>query len=269
MFIYVSGRKPKFGGLNPTVEIGRGAGMAIASAMGSASRRIWISSPWIGQAYVKLLIEKALAGVDVRVVTTDLPDNDGRALARAADLYGSDELREAGAKVAYWRRRRASSRTAALRDAALLALLAVASALAAGALEAYSQALYLAAVALSAAAVAAAVYRLRTARAAEAELLAAEAELERISRELAISREAIRRNLKALVAPTSTAFVHAKLYIVDDRAWASSANLTDSGMGRNIELVVEVDAAAAERAFEKLWSTLSAELSRPSTRGGP
>jgi hypothetical protein len=40
-------------------------------------------------------------------------------------------------------------------------------------------------------------------------------------------------------------------------------------MERNIELVVEVDAAAAERAFEKLWSTLSAELSRSSTRGGP
>jgi hypothetical protein len=229
VFIYVSGRKPKFGGLNPTVEIGRGAGMAIASAMGSASRRIWISSPWIGQAYVKLLIEKALAGVDVRVVTTDLPDNDGRALARAADLYGSEELREAGAKVAYWRRRRASSRTAALRDAALLALLAVASALAAGALEAYSQALYLAAVALSAAAVAAAVYRLRTARAAEAELLAAEAELERISRELGHLQGGHTQKPEGLGGAHIGRIRTREALHSGRQGVASSANLTDSG----------------------------------------
>ncbi|MGC8582969.1 MAG: phospholipase D-like domain-containing protein [Thermoproteus sp.] len=244
------------------MEIGRGVGRVVASAIGSASRRVWISSPWIGPGYVSMLVDRALAGVDVRVVTMDLPDNAGRDLARAADLYGSDKLREAGAKIAYWRRRHNSSRIAALRDAALLTLLALASVLVAGRLAQYSQLLYLVAATLAAVAAAVAVYRLRASRRAEAELLAAEAEFERLSRELATSREAIRRNLKALVVPPAAAFVHAKLYIVDGKAWASSANLTDSGVEKNVELLVEVDVAEAERAFEQLWSTLAAELSR-------
>ncbi len=35
--------------------------------------------------------------------------------------------------------------------------------------------------------------------------------------------------------------LHAKLYIVDDRAWVGSPNLTESGLFHNIELLIEVD----------------------------
>ncbi len=36
-------------------------------------------------------------------------------------------------------------------------------------------------------------------------------------------------------------FVHAKIYVVDDRAYLSSANLTHAGMHENVEFVVEID----------------------------
>lgn len=246
------------------MEVGRGAGRAIAAAVASASRRIWISSPWIGASYVKVLVDKALAGVDVRVITTDLPDNEGRDLARAADLYGEEELKDAALRVAHWRRRRGSARVAAVRDPLLSFSFALALAYLESVEPRYAWLLLAAAASLAAAGVALAIYRVRALRRIEAQLLAAEAELERINRSLAAAREAIRRGLKALVVPTNVAFVHAKIYIVDDRAWISSANLTDSGVARNIEVIAEVDLAEAARRFEELWATLSAELSRRS-----
>ncbi len=245
------------------VEVGRGVGKIVVAAISSAARRIWISSPWIGAYYARALIEKALAGVDVRVITSDLPDNDGKELARAAEIYGEEELREAALRAAYWRRRKRSASVVAVRDPLLLFLAAVLFAYFSVQEPRYS-ALIAAGIGLAAIGIALALYRVRALREVEQHLLSAEAELERANKSLAIAREIIRRNLKALVVPTQQVFVHAKIYVIDDKAWISSANLTESGMSRNVEVLVEVDPAEAARRFEELWTELSAELSRRS-----
>lgn len=246
------------------MEVGRGVGKIVVAAMSSAARRIWVSSPWIGSSYAKILIEKALAGVDVRVITSDLPDNEGKELGRAADIYGEEELQEAALRAAYWRGRRRSARIAAVRDPLLLFSAVALIAYVLGLEPGYAYVLIAAGVGLAALGVALALYRVKALRKIEPQLLAAEAELERMSKSLAVAREIVRRNLKALVVPTQLAFVHAKIYIVDGRAWVSSANLTDSGVSKNVEVLVEVDPVVAARCFEELWAELSAELSRRS-----
>ncbi|MEZ0248287.1 MAG: hypothetical protein ABWJ97_03340 [Thermoproteus sp.] len=243
------------------MELGRGSAKVIASAIQAAGEKVMISSPWIGRKFVDVLIEKALAGVQVYVITMDLEDNEGRVLARAADYYGEDELRRAGLEVARWRERWRANRIALFRDPLLSFFLSALLVLFSHVFPGYSSLLYVGALGLIAAGVALAIYRARSGRSIKAQLLSAEAELERTTKTVASARESIRRNLRALVIPLDVAFVHAKLYIADRRAWASSANLTESGMNNNIEVVVEVDPSQAESAFMALWSRLAAEVS--------
>ncbi len=53
-------------------------------------------------------------------------------------------------------------------------------------------------------------------------------------------------------------FVHAKLYIVDEKAYMGSANFTKSGMYSNVECLAEMgkdEAEVLESQFKKLWSS--------------
>ena len=54
---------------------GRDAGRIIEPLLRDAQRRIWVSSPYISPEYAALLVEKHRRGVDVRVVTSDAPSN--------------------------------------------------------------------------------------------------------------------------------------------------------------------------------------------------
>ena len=50
-------------------------------------------------------------------------------------------------------------------------------------------------------------------------------------------------------------FLHAKIYVVDGRAYVGSANLTRAALEEsNVEVVCEVDAREAIRRFNELWS---------------
>lgn len=236
--------------------LGRGAGDVIIKAIEGAREKILISSPWISEEYARLLMRKALEGVKVFVMTTDLSDNEGR-IFLSPEKYGEEEERAASYEVARLRFAERHARASAARDSALLAALAVLALAVALYLRLYvSIALPLAAAFVASAALAAAL-RLRRASSIRRQLVAAEAELERLAKRLAVERDKIRRNLSVLVVPSSKAFVHAKLYVVDGRAWAGSANLTKSGMENNYEVLVEVDAGAAEAKFLELWKELS------------
>ncbi|MEL9990405.1 MAG: phospholipase D-like domain-containing protein [Thermoproteus sp.] len=243
------------------MELGRGSAKVIASAIQAANKKILVSSPWIGRKFADILIEKALAGVQIYVITMDLEDNEGRILARAADYYGEEELRRASLEVAHWREKWRANRIALFRDPMLSFFLSALLVLFAHVLPGYSSFFYAGALGLIAVGIVLAIYRARSGRSIKAQLLSAEAELERTGKNVASARESIRRNLKALVVPLNVAFVHAKLYVADGRAWASSANLTESGVNNNIEVVVEVDPSQAESAFMELWSRLAAEVS--------
>ena len=52
----------------------KGAGKEIVEAIENAKKRIWVCSPFISSRYANILVRKALAGVDVKVVTS--PKND-------------------------------------------------------------------------------------------------------------------------------------------------------------------------------------------------
>ncbi|MFB6490165.1 MAG: phospholipase D-like domain-containing protein [Thermoproteus sp. AZ2] len=236
--------------------LGRGAGDVIVKAMEGAKEKILVSSPWIGEEYARLLLGKALEGVKVFVVTTDLPDNEGKAFL-SPEKYGEEEEKAASYEVTRLKFAERRARASAARDTALLAVLAALALAAALYLHLYASIALPLAAALAASAAAAAALRLRSAGSIRRQLLEAEAELERLAKRLAIEREKIRRNLSVLVVPASKAFVHAKLYVVDGRAWAGSANLTKSGMEHNYEVLVEVDAKAAEAKFLELWKELS------------
>ncbi len=55
------------------IHIGRGVGLLIERALRSAERRVIVCSPWISEKYAELLSQKAREGVDVHVITSEIP----------------------------------------------------------------------------------------------------------------------------------------------------------------------------------------------------
>lgn len=233
--------------------LGKGAASIILQALHGARERIVLSSPWIGKRYVELLVEKALSGVSVTVITMDLSDNDGRLLANAADTYGEEEVSKRSREVARLRAGLRRARTAVVRD---LALALFASSIFILLTKIYNSYFFIGSILFIIIGIIMIFIRRRAVSDVRARLEEAEAELERAVANAEVLREKLRRNLRAIVVPLNRGFIHAKVYIVDNKAWASSANLTDSGLYNNVEFVIEVDPKVAEDALRRLLAEL-------------
>ncbi|MBP1449834.1 MAG: hypothetical protein JZD41_07520, partial [Thermoproteus sp.] len=172
--------------------LGRGAGEILVKAIAEAKERVLVSSPWIGEKYADMLVRKALEGVRVYVITSDLEDNEGRFLASAAERYGEEELRRAEYEAARLRFEERSARLAAVRNAAVAAVSAALALAASAYFAAYAPYLYASAGGL--AALAALLYAAGSRKAGRirGRLIEAEAEAQRIARALEADREKIR-----------------------------------------------------------------------------
>ncbi|MBP1448876.1 MAG: hypothetical protein JZD41_02500 [Thermoproteus sp.] len=246
------------------IILGKDVGNILEEAIREAKERILVSSPLIEERYVDILIKKALEGVKVFVITSDDEDNDGRFIASVAKYYKEEKLREAEKDVAEWKFRRRRDK---LVMAGIITLFVVAAMLA-FAISFYftAYALYLRALAGGLALLSFFYYFfIGKKKIKEAEKRAAIAEylFKKTSESVKADREKIKSNLAVLVVPRTKAYVHAKLYVIDDRAWAGSPNLTPSGLHKNYELLMEIDASKAEKKFMELWNELIEILKSP------
>ncbi|MBP1450159.1 MAG: hypothetical protein JZD41_09265, partial [Thermoproteus sp.] len=236
------------------IIFGKEIGDILVKAIRGAANRVMISSPWIGRGYAEMLVEKALEGVVVRVVTSDRDDNEGRFLATIAEHYREEELKKAEEAVEELKHRERAAKSAMRRNIALTAIATVLAVVASIRFAVYAHYLYVLAGSLTSLSIFFYFAGKRRIKIIGEKLAEAEANFKMVKESVMADREKIKRNLSVLIAPKDVAFVHAKLYIVDGRAWIGSPNLTWSGMHENYEVLVEVDVNDAEEVFTELWN---------------
>lgn len=230
------------------VVSGRRIGRVIEPALRRAGRRLWVATPFLSPEYARLLVEKAGAGVDVRLVTSDSPEN-----REALRILRRSRLRS----------RLARGAAAALAVAGLLPPMLLggewpwlASALAAG------LALYVVRrlLPLASALVVAGLWLLARRLWGPGSCRISVVGACYYAASLALLAMALRLGwgggVRVRVVGRDRFLVHSKIIIVDDEAIVGSANLTRTALWRNHETVTIYEpgeSGEAVEAFERLW----------------